>query len=78
MPSKFSGKSEFKLDGVPRSVEAASKPVQKFPAGLELGHTEPAPHVSEPIYRNVLTRTLKSDKNYDNRREGATPICVCG
>lgn len=52
MPSKFSGKSEFKLDGVPRSVEAASNPVQKFPAiaGLVLGHTtELAPQVSEPI-----------------------------
>lgn len=50
MPSKFSGNSEFKLDGVPRSVEAASNPVQKLPAGLVLvGHTtEPAPHVSEP------------------------------
>lgn len=50
MPSKFSGNSEFKLDGVPRSVEAASNPVQKFPAGLVLGHTtEPAPQVSEPM-----------------------------
>lgn len=48
MPSKFSGNSEFKLDGVPRSVEA-SNPVQKLPAGLVLGHTtEPAPQVSEP------------------------------
>lgn len=50
MPSKFSGNSEFKLDGVPRSVEEASNPVQKFPAGLVLGHTtEPAPQVSEPV-----------------------------